>query len=225
MIVAYVLDIVRRIGKLRCAVAAALLLPLLSPLAVEPAQAHYLRQAPSARLHLYHGAVRAVAGARSWRRAPARRVAVFAPSWRHRARIFAAARPRLQRHAAFLPATQSTAGSSGVIAEALRYVGAGNVTGAKGAWCADYASMILRRTGHHPLANRTVSAALAYGPRVRQPQPGDLVVINTRAGYAQHVGFFAGWNHGQMVMVSGNWGHRVAVSPSPPGAVAAFIGV
>ena len=71
----------------------------------------------------------------------------------------------------------------------------------------------------------SVSAALAYGPRVRQPKPGDLVVINTRAGYAQHVGFFAGWDHGRMVMVSGNWGHRVAVSPISPAAVAAFIGV
>ena len=115
--------------------------------------------------------------------------------------------------------------SSSVVAEAMRFVGSGNVTGMRGAWCADYASMILRRTGHHPLANRTVSAAFAYGPRVRQPRPGDLVVLNTRGGYASHVGFFAGWDHGQMVMVSGNWGHRVAVSPISPRAVAAFIGI
>ena len=107
----------------------------------------------------------------------------------------------------------------------MRFLGAGNVTGTRGPWCADYASMILRSTGHRPLAGRSVSAALAYGPRVRQPKPGDLVVINTRAGYAQHVGFFAGWDHGRMVMVSGNWGHRVAVSPISPAAVAAFIGV
>jgi uncharacterized protein (TIGR02594 family) len=124
-----------------------------------------------------------------------------------------------------MPAVAFSGGDHSVVAEAMRFVGDGNVTGTRGAWCADYASMILRRTGHHPLANRTVSAALAYGPRVRQPRPGDLVVINTRAGYAQHVGFFAGWDHGRVVMVSGNWRHRVAVAPISPGSVAAFIGV
>jgi uncharacterized protein (TIGR02594 family) len=112
---------------------------------------------------------------------------------------------------------------AGVIGEAMRFLGAGNVTGAPGPWCADYASMILRRTGHRPLANRTASAALSYGPRVREPRPGDLVVLNTRRGYAQHVGFFAGWDHGQVIMVSGNWGHRVSRAPIGPGAVAAFI--
>ena len=120
------------------------------------------------------------------------------------------------------PASAAPA-SSGVIAQAMRFVGAGNVTGMRGPWCADYASMVLRMSGHRPLANRSVSSAFAYGPRVRQPRPGDLVVVNTRNGYAQHVGFFAGYDHGQVVMVSGNWGHRVSRSPISPGSVAAYI--
>jgi uncharacterized protein (TIGR02594 family) len=161
--------------------------------------------------------------ARTWRR----HARGFARTWGRHARVFASARLRFAPRAGFLPAVAFSGGGGGrsVVAEAMRFLGAGNVTGMRGAWCADYASMILRRTGRRPLANRTVSAALAYGPRVRQPRPGDLVVLNTRAGYAQHVGFFAGWEHGRMVMVSGNWGHRVAVSPIAPGAVAAFIGV
>lgn len=113
----------------------------------------------------------------------------------------------------------------GVIAEAMRYLGAANVTGSRGAWCADYASMVLSHTGHRPLANRMASSALAYGPRVGQPRPGDLVVLNTRRGFAQHVGFFAGWDHGRVVIVSGNWGHRVARAAIYQGAVAAFIRV
>lgn len=150
--------------------------------------------------------------------APSRwRIAAHASSRRGLIR-FAASRPALRFQGA-------GSASSSVVADAMRFVGAGNVTGMRGPWCADYASMILRRTGHRPLAGRSVSAAFAYGPRVRQPKPGDLVVINTRAGYARHVGFFAGWDHGQMVMVSGNWGHRVSVAPISPSAVAAFIGV
>jgi len=148
-----------------------------------------------------------------------------AAAWPRRIRAYASARPRLVKFAASAPAIGFKAPGESVVADAMRFVGAGNVTGLRGAWCADYASMILRRTGHHPLANRTVAAALVYGPHVQQPRPGDLVVINTRSGHAQHVGFFAGWDHGRMVMVSGNWGHRVAVTPISPGVVAAFIGV
>ena len=143
-------------------------------------------------------------------------------------RRFASAHRRLVAFVAARPTLRSAQASgigSSVIADALRFIGAGNVTGTRGPWCADYASMILRQTGHRPLAGRSVSAAFAYGPRVRQPKPGDLVVLNTRAGFAQHVGFFAGWSHGQMVMVSGNWGHRVSVAPISARAVAAFIGV
>ena len=228
-----------KIPKLRLA-ALTLLLPLIFALCPEPAsaRAHSLRPAPSARLYRAPPAaymrvgmasrmrphwVWAASRARPLRMAVAharpRRAWAFAPAYRRRVHAFASARPRFDNRPAI------AGGSQSVVAEAMRFVGAGNVTGMRGAWCADYASMILRRTGHHPLAGRSVSAALAYGPRVSQPRPGDLVVINTRAGYAQHVGFFAGWDHGQMLMVSGNWRHRVAVAPISRGAVAAFIGV
>jgi uncharacterized protein (TIGR02594 family) len=208
-----------------------LLLPLIFGLGPEPARAsaHLPRQPASGRLHrVVSYAPFHRASAASWARprqvltaahARPRHAWAFAPAFRRRVHAFAAAGPRFDGRPTL------TGGSQSIVAEAMRFVGAGNVTGMRGAWCADYASMILRRTGRHPLANRTVSAALAYGPRVGQPKPGDLVVINTRAGYAQHVGFFAGWDHGQVLMVSGNWRHRVGVAPISRGAVAAFIGV
>ena len=149
-------------------------------------------------------------------------------SWRNSARFvrFAQRQPALSPQRVRRAQASAAPGfEPGVIAEAMRYLGASNVTGSRGAWCADYASMVLRHTGHRPLASRMASSALAYGPRVGQPRPGDLVVLNTRGGYAQHVGFFAGWDHGRVVVVSGNWGHRVARAAIYQGAVAAFIRV
>ncbi len=117
------------------------------------------------------------------------------------------------------------AGGANVIAEAMRFLGAPNITGTRGPWCADYTSLILRRTGHRPLANRLAASALRYGPHTGEPRVGDLVVMNTRRGYAHHVGFFAGWDRGRVVIISGNWRNRVARSLISTRAVAAFIRV
>jgi uncharacterized protein (TIGR02594 family) len=146
-------------------------------------------------------------------------------AWRYSSRLvrFAQRQPALSLRSVRRAQASAPGFEPGVIAEAMRYLGASNVTGSRGAWCADYASMVLRHTGHRPLASRMASSALAYGPRVGQPRPGDLVVLNTRGGYAQHVGFFAGWDHGRVVIVSGNWGHHVARAAVGPRAVAAFI--
>jgi uncharacterized protein (TIGR02594 family) len=233
----------------RCVVALVVWLSLLFALSPQAAYARIhnyhassgrLHQASSMQTHRARGYAHArphrvwAASPTRWRRVASvayrrsRGFRVAAVARTHRTKVYASARRNLVRFARSMPAmpvhSLSAKGSS-VIADALRFVGAGNVTGMPGPWCADYASMILRRTGHKALAGRSVSAALAYGPRVRQPRPGDLVVINTRAGYAQHVGFFAGWSHGLMEMISGNWGHRVSVAPISPRSVAAFIGV
>lgn len=117
-------------------------------------------------------------------------------------------------------------GGSAIVAEAMRFLGGGNPTGTGyHNWCADYTSMVLRKTGHRPLANRMAASALSYGPHVRDPRPGDLVVMATRRGYASHVGFFGGWDHGRVVLVSGNWGHRVARALVSARSVVAFVRV
>jgi uncharacterized protein (TIGR02594 family) len=116
-------------------------------------------------------------------------------------------------------------GGARVVAEAERFLGSGNPTGTRGPWCADYVSWTLRHVGRRPLANRLAASALRYGPHVRDPRPGDLVVMNTRRGYARHVGFFAGWDRGRVVLVSGNWGHRVVRALVSPRAIAAFVRV
>jgi uncharacterized protein (TIGR02594 family) len=111
---------------------------------------------------------------------------------------------------------------SGIISLAMRFLGAGNVAGTRGPWCADFAAMVLKKTGHRPLANRTAASALSYGPRTSNPKPGDLIVLGGRHG-ASHVGFFAGWDRGRVVMVSGNWSHRVSRAVISLRSVSAFI--
>lgn len=111
-------------------------------------------------------------------------------------------------------------GGSAIIAEAMRFLGGGNPTGTgPHNWCADYASMVLRQSGHRPLASRMAYSALSYGPHVSNPQPGDLIVLHG------HVGFFAGWDRGQVVMVSGNWSKRVSRALISARSVIAFVRV
>jgi len=94
---------------------------------------------------------------------------------------------------------------SDVLAEAEHWLGARNMTGKGGSWCAHFASYVLERTGHAPLANGLASSALAYGRRLAQPKVGALAVVTTRVGYAAHVGFVSGVNpDGSIELVSGN---------------------
>jgi len=120
----------------------------------------------------------------------------------------------------------AVARSSGVLGEAQRWMGAGNMTGRPGPWCASFASFVLRKTGHRPLANDAASAALAYGRRLSAPQIGSLAVISTGYGYAGHVGFVSGVNpDGSIQLLSGNWGHRVSQASISRRQVVAFVEV
>ena len=114
----------------------------------------------------------------------------------------------------------------GVVAEASRWVGSGNFTGMPGPWCADAINVWLRRSGHRPLNGRMASAALVYGPRLGGPEVGALAVLGGRRGWASHVGVVSGIEpDGSIRMISGNWGHRVAVAVIPRRSVAAFVAV
>ncbi len=115
---------------------------------------------------------------------------------------------------------------SDVVAEAEHWLGSRNMTGKGGPWCAHFASYILQRTGHAPLANGMASAALSYGRRLSEPKVGALAVVTTSVGYAAHVGFVAGVNaDGSIELVSGNWGRRVADATVSRRLVVAFVDV
>ncbi len=101
--------------------------------------------------------------------------------------------------------------------EARRYLGRGNVTGSHRAWCADFANMVLSRTGHRASGSGMVRSMLSVGPRVSSPSPGDVVVMRS------HVTIFAGYGGRGFYGLGGNQHHRVAMSNFPLRSVVAFV--
>ena len=86
--------------------------------------------------------------------------------------------------------------------------------------------MVLRHTGHRPLAKPHGRLGAGLRPARRTSRAPAISWCSTPApAMRQHVGFFAGWDHGRVLFVSGNWGHRVARASVYQGAVAAFIRV
>ncbi len=118
------------------------------------------------------------------------------------------------------------AGPTPWLAEAGRWIGSGKFTALPGPWCADAISVWLSASGRAPLANRMAASALSYGPRLAGPQVGALAVMRTRRGWAGHVGFVEGIEpDGSILLLSGNWRHRVALSIVPRRMVVAFVEV
>jgi|GEM_PF-1721696 len=107
--------------------------------------------------------------------------------------------------------------SSAVLTEARRWLGHGNVTGSHRAWCADFANMVLVRTGHRASGSGMVRSMLSVGPRVSSPSPGDVVVMRS------HVTIFAGYGGRGFYGLGGNQHHRVAMSNYPLRSVVAFV--
>lgn len=107
--------------------------------------------------------------------------------------------------------------SSGVLSEARRYLGLGNVTGSHRPWCADFVNMVLRKTGHTTSGSGMAQSLLHVGHRVAQPAPGDLVVMRG------HVTIFAGYGGRGFYGLGGNQHHRVAMSNYPMHSVVAFV--
>jgi uncharacterized protein (TIGR02594 family) len=106
-----------------------------------------------------------------------------------------------------------------ILAEARRWLGQGNPTPFREAWCRDFVNMILERAGYR-LADRShlAIAALRLGPRVAEPRLGDLAVMRS------HVTFFAGWDgEGAFLGLGGNQRNRVRISRFTRSAVIAFV--
>ncbi len=154
--------------------------------------------------------------------------ALPAPAAEARSRHTAAARAerRFESSRRASAGHDEVAGGSDVVAEAEHWLGSRNMTGKGGPWCAHFASYVLQRTGHAPLANGMASAALSYGRRLSEPKVGALAVVTTSLGYAAHVGFVAGVNaDGSIELVSGYWGRRVADASVSRRFVVAFVDV
>jgi uncharacterized protein (TIGR02594 family) len=119
-------------------------------------------------------------------------------------------------------ATAGSFGSSGIVAEARRYVG-GNPTGRGRLWCARFMNMVLERSGHRGTGSDMARSFAGYGQRVSGPQVGAIAVMGRGRG-GGHVGVVSGIDaQGNPIVVSGNNGNRVREAPVSRGRIYAYV--
>ena len=112
-------------------------------------------------------------------------------------------------------------GGSDLVSEARRYLG-GNPTGKASLWCGNFMNLVLDRTGHAHNPSNTARSFASYGQRVSGPQVGAIAVMSRQGG--GHVGVVSGIDaKGNIVVVSGNHGHRVAESTYPASRIYAYV--
>lgn len=99
---------------------------------------------------------------------------------------------------------------------ARSYLGRGNFTGFREAWCADAVRAWLRQSGHSTAGtdHRAISFA-RYGRRT-SPHVGAIAVLR------HHVGIVAGFERGRVVLLSGNHRKRVGIGVYPARKILAF---
>lgn len=118
-------------------------------------------------------------------------------------------------------ATSGGFGSSGLVAEARRFVG-GNPTGRGSLWCARFMNMVLQREGYRGTGSDMARSFASYGQRVSGPQVGAIAVMARRGG--GHVGIISGIDaQGNPIMISGNNGNRVREAPVSRGRIYAYV--
>jgi uncharacterized protein (TIGR02594 family) len=130
----------------------------------------------------------------------------------HRAARPNHARVRFTLHA---PGAEASAGSGPLLAVARRYLGRGNFTGYREAWCADAVNVWLRRAGLQPQRSHRAVDFARYG-RAARPHVGAIAVLR------HHVGIVAGFSRGRVILLSGNHGHRVGLGAYAAHRIIAF---
>jgi uncharacterized protein (TIGR02594 family) len=112
-------------------------------------------------------------------------------------------------------------GASSLVAEARRFLG-GNPTGWAHDWCGRFMNLVLERTGHRGTGSNFALSFARYGRRISGPQVGAVAVMARRGG--GHVGVVSGvLPNGDVKVISGNHGHKVAESVYSRGRILAFV--
>jgi uncharacterized protein (TIGR02594 family) len=118
--------------------------------------------------------------------------------------------------------TEISVGSSGIVAEARRYLG-GNPTSRSSLWCARFMNMVLQHSGYRGTGSDMASSFARYGQRVPGPQVGAIAVMSRGRG-GGHVGIITGIDaKGNPIMISGNNGNRVREAPISSGRIYAYV--
>jgi uncharacterized protein (TIGR02594 family) len=111
---------------------------------------------------------------------------------------------------------------SPVVAEARRWIGT-NPTGHAALWCAHFMNFVLERSGHAGSGSGLARSFASYGQRMSGPQVGAIAVMS-RGRHGGHVGVVSGVNaKGDPIIISGNYGRRVAEAVFSRGRVYAYV--
>jgi uncharacterized protein (TIGR02594 family) len=109
-----------------------------------------------------------------------------------------------------------------VVADARRYVGDGNPTDRSTLWCARFMNMVLHQAGFRGTDSDAARSFASYGHRVSGPRVGAIAVMARRGG--GHVGIVSGIDRkGNPIVISGNYGHRVAEASISRGRIYAYV--
>jgi uncharacterized protein (TIGR02594 family) len=154
-----------------------------------------------------------------------------AARWSHRdagvahmsAEGFAHAKAKLVASDSFAdPSSSGGFGLSQVVADARHYIGNGNPTGLASLWCARFMNMVLHQAGYHGTGSDAARSFASYGRRVSGPRVGAIAVMARRGG--GHVGVVSGIDaKGNPIVISGNYGHRVAEASISRGRIYAYV--
>ena len=86
-------------------------------------------------------------------------------------------------------------------------------------WCAGFINFVLEQAGYYSTDSLLASSYHNYGMRVKEPQPGDIVLLRRTGGSGRHVAFFYGYHveNGEkyIQLLGGNQDDSVKVSSYP----------
>jgi uncharacterized protein (TIGR02594 family) len=117
----------------------------------------------------------------------------------------------------------NSTGSRGIsiVAEARRWLGT-NPTSRRTLWCARFMNFVLKRVGLSGTSSDLAQSFASYGHRLSGPKVGAIAVMHRSGG--GHVGVVSGFDRrGNPIVISGNYGHRVAEAVYSRGRIYAYV--
>lgn len=103
--------------------------------------------------------------------------------------------------------------------------GGANLDPAVTAWCAAFVNASLQQIGIQGTGSNMARSFMDWGQPVTQPQEGDVAVFSRGdpSGPYGHVGFFKGYDdQGNILVLGGNQGDAVSISPYSPDRLLGF---
>lgn len=86
-------------------------------------------------------------------------------------------------------------------------------------WCAGFINFVLDKAGYESTGDLQASSYHRYGTKVKDPQPGDIVLLRREGGSGRHVAFFVGYYSYNGVryiqLLGGNQERSVKISSYP----------